>query len=184
MSILRQSHLCDPGRERTGRRPAGLRHNPRREELKVSTPRATDQVVQGVAPDAPATLDAFEAEFAASTKRGIKPRVVLLCNPQNPLGFCYPRETVLAYMKFAERHNLHLCVAQCCHDDDGADTLRVRIVDEIYALSVFEPTEQAQTERHPFISALSIDAKREAGCDPSRVHVGKLACWPELSARG
>jgi 1-aminocyclopropane-1-carboxylate synthase len=25
-------------------------------------------------------------------------------------GFCYPRETLIAYCRFAEKHNLHLIV--------------------------------------------------------------------------
>lgn len=63
---------------------------------------------QGVDPGSPETLDAFEESFAAHSKKGPKPRAVILCNPQNPLGFCYPKETILAYLRFCQRHNLHL----------------------------------------------------------------------------
>ena len=43
-----------------------------------------------------------------------------MCNPQNPLGRTYPRETLLEYARFCEENDLHL------------------VSDEIYALSVYE----------------------------------------------
>lgn len=44
----------------------------------------------------------------------------ILCNPQNPLGRTYPRDTLLAYARFCEERDLHL------------------VSDEIYAMSVYE----------------------------------------------
>lgn len=76
-------------------------------------------------------------------------KAVMLANPNNPLGFCYTKETLLSYCAFAEKHNLHL------------------ISDEIYALSVFDTPDNPST---PFVSLLSIDPA-EVGCDPSRLHV-------------
>ena len=35
---------------------------------------------------------------------------MIMCNPNNPLGFIYQRETILAYCRFAEKHNIHLLV--------------------------------------------------------------------------
>lgn len=42
-----------------------------------------------------------------------------MCNPQNPLGRAYSRETLLAYAKFCEEKDLHL------------------VSDEIYAMSTY-----------------------------------------------
>ncbi|EJT99534.1 PLP-dependent transferase [Dacryopinax primogenitus] len=96
------------------------------------------------------TLKVFEATLRKAEEGGIKICAVMLCHPHNPLGQCYPRETVLAYARFCEAHNLHL------------------ISDEIYALSVF-PTNDVP-EPTPFVSVLSIDWARE-GVDPARIHV-------------
>lgn len=73
---------------------------------------------------------------------------ILLCNPHNPLGRCYPRETLLAFMRLCEKYQIHL------------------IVDEIYALSVFP--NPATPTAEPFTSALSIDPK--GTIDPSLLH--------------
>jgi len=77
-------------------------------------------------------------------------RAVILCNPHNPLGRCYSRETIIAYAKFCEKYNLHL------------------ISDEIYALSVFPSKEVPQPEK--FMSALSINFG-DFDIDSSRIHV-------------
>lgn len=84
----------------------------------------------------PASLDAFEQKMAACTAAGQKISAILLCNPNNPLGFCYPRETLIAYCRFAEKHNLHL------------------IVDEIYALSTYDSDHR---DPQPLVSILSLD---------------------------
>jgi 1-aminocyclopropane-1-carboxylate synthase len=99
----------------------------------------------------PSSLDAFERAIEKLKEEGVTTRYVMFCNPHNPLGFNYPRETILAYCRFAEKHNLHL------------------ISDEIYALSQFANEEVKNPE--PFVSVLSIDVLKEAGCNPSRVHV-------------
>lgn len=97
-------------------------------------------------PSSPETVRCFDDKFEQlKAAGGPVPRVVILCSPHNPLGFVYPRETVVAYMQLAQRWDLHL------------------VCDEIYALSVYDPT-------RPFVSALSIDPK-SVGCVPSRVHV-------------
>jgi aspartate/methionine/tyrosine aminotransferase len=44
----------------------------------------------------------------------------IVCNPQNPLGRTYPRETLLQYARFCEQNDLHL------------------VSDEIYAMSVYD----------------------------------------------
>lgn len=82
---------------------------------------------------------------------GASASAVLVCNPHNPVGRCYDREALLEYGRFAQRHNLHL------------------VFDEIYSLSTFATSD----DRDPtsFISALAIDWRREADCDPARVHI-------------
>ncbi|GAA5891126.1 hypothetical protein JCM5296_004900 [Sporobolomyces johnsonii] len=108
-------------------------------------------------------LEAYEHKLRECEAKGQKIRAVMLCNPHNPLGFCYPRETLIAYARFCEKHNLHL------------------IVDEIYALSTFETADTSATQ--PFTSILSIDPLVEAGCSPSRIHT-IYGCSKDFSANG
>lgn len=87
----------------------------------------------------PESLELFEEVYDKITAQGITIRAVvshlfitlflstlicgffvqIVCNPQNPLGRTYPRETLLAYAKFCQNKDLHL------------------VSDEIYALSVY-----------------------------------------------
>lgn len=97
-----------------------------------------------------AELDHMERGLAESNANGTVVKAVILCNPHNPLGRCYPREVIEAYCQFCERHNLHL------------------ISDEIYAFSVFPSGDIPHPQ--PFISALSLDLTT-LGVDPSKVHV-------------
>jgi 1-aminocyclopropane-1-carboxylate synthase len=105
-----------------------------------------------VDPTSPACVAAYERVLLASRSAHApgngRITALLLCNPHNPLGRCYPRETLVALMGFCEKYALHL------------------IVDEIYALSVF-PNPHV-TDASPFISALSIP--KENLIDPARVH--------------
>ncbi|KAF3897689.1 ACC synthase [Trichophyton interdigitale] len=78
-------------------------------------------------------------DFEART--GKRVRALMLCHPHNPLGRCYPRETIVKLMKFCQRYQIHL------------------ISDEIYALSVWENTVDSAPGTPPpvkFVSALSI----------------------------
>lgn len=95
-------------------------------------------------------IDRLEDALQESESLGRKIRGVILCNPHNPVGQCYPREVVLAYARFCEANDLHL------------------LSDEIYALSVFPTKDKPNPQK--FISALSFDFKKE-GVHPSRVHV-------------
>lgn len=69
-----------------------------------------------------AEVDLLESEMERRKKDGNKQRItaVLLTNPHNPLGFCYSKEVLLAYCRFAERWNLFL------------------VSDEVYASSVYD----------------------------------------------
>ena len=61
----------------------------------------------------------------------------MLCSPHNPLGRCYSRKALVAYLKLCAKYQLHL------------------VSDEIYALSVWENKEEGDLV--PFTSILSID---------------------------
>ncbi|WWC61562.1 uncharacterized protein I303_104146 [Kwoniella dejecticola CBS 10117] len=120
--------------------------------------RSGSHVVPVYVPDgekavSPASLDAFEEAYRVCVAEGREVKAVLLCNPQNPLGLTYPRETLLAYAQFAEKYNLHL------------------ISDEIYALSVYDNPNLPNAPE--FISFLNIDVEKETGqkFDKSRLHV-------------
>ncbi|KAE9579444.1 1-aminocyclopropane-1-carboxylate synthase-like protein 1 [Colletotrichum fructicola] len=91
-------------------------------------------------------VDRFEEAVARAAERGVKVRAVMIVNPNNPLGRCYPRETLVEIMKFCGRHRIHL------------------ISDEIYGLSVFSD------DLTTFTSVLSITPE-EGMIDPDLVHV-------------
>lgn len=76
---------------------------------------------------------AMDREMQRRKDEGVEQKItaVLVTNPHNPLGFCYKRETLLEYARFAERWNVFL------------------VCDEIYALSVFESCAAA---REPSLS--------------------------------
>jgi 1-aminocyclopropane-1-carboxylate synthase len=63
---------------------------------------------------------------------------MLLVNPHNPLGQCYDREALVAYMQFAQKHKIHL------------------IMDEVYALSVYDTSPSTASAATPFTSALGL----------------------------
>lgn len=79
-------------------------------------------------------------------------------------GFCYSRETLEAYCRFCEKHDLHL------------------ISDEIYALSTWSSARDscaaAAPPPQPFVSVLSLDLAR-VRCSPARVHcvIGSSKDW-------
>ncbi len=61
-------------------------------------------------------------------------RALVITNPHNPFGQCYPPEVLREFHRFCQAHNLHL------------------ISDEVYALSTFE----SPSALPPFVSALSL----------------------------
>ncbi|GLA64071.1 hypothetical protein AtubIFM56815_007040 [Aspergillus tubingensis] len=95
-------------------------------------------------------VDCYErALLTFQQNTGRKVRALMLCHPHNPLGRCYPRETIIHLMRLCQKYQIHL------------------ISDEIYALSVWENT----VDEHipvPFESALSINTT--GIIDPSLVH--------------
>ena len=102
-----------------------------------------------------ALKDAYNA--AADSSRI---RALVITNPNNPLGQCYPPEVMRECLQFCQAHDLHL------------------ISDEVYAISTFK----SSSPLPPFVSTLSLldnpvetDVEgRHFGkgrSDPSRVHV-------------
>ncbi|KAH6892752.1 pyridoxal phosphate-dependent transferase [Coprinopsis sp. MPI-PUGE-AT-0042] len=94
-----------------------------------------------------------------------KIQAIILCNPQNPYGRCYPPSVIQAYAAFAEKHNIHL------------------ISDEIYALSTFASSDIPNPE--PFASILATnldevqlpdsdvkeDSQPAISVNPQRIHM-------------
>ncbi|KAI1771506.1 acc synthase [Hypoxylon cercidicola] len=96
----------------------------------------------------PDCVAAYEAGFEAARARGVTIKALILCNPHNPLGQCYPRETLIGLMRFCAAKGIHL------------------ISDEIYALSVYKRRDGPSEE---FTSVRAIDPT--GIIDPSQVHV-------------
>lgn len=78
-------------------------------------------------------------------------RALVLTNPQNPFGQCYPLEVLEACAQFCQDRDIHL------------------ISDEVYALSCFD-NDELDSELPPFISALHLDLDR-LRVERARVHV-------------
>ncbi|KAF1979615.1 PLP-dependent transferase [Bimuria novae-zelandiae CBS 107.79] len=84
----------------------------------------------------PDVVSIFEETLLKSKAEGVEVRALLITNPHNPLGRCYPKETLITLIKFCQKHQIHL------------------ISDEIYALSGFDSTENGVI---PFTSVLSLE---------------------------
>ncbi|KAK4699704.1 hypothetical protein P7C70_g6555, partial [Phenoliferia sp. Uapishka_3] len=109
------------------------------------------EVVRGVVPEGThgelGEVEALERVMQArKVLGGAAVRAVLVTNPHNPLGFCYRKEILEEYVRFAERWDLYL------------------ILDEIYALSIYV----SDLSPVPFTSILSIDVEA-LGCNPARI---------------
>ncbi|KAJ6099738.1 hypothetical protein N7467_001273 [Penicillium canescens] len=96
----------------------------------------------------PTSVDKYEQALEAARGRGMQIRAVLLVNPHNPVGRCYPVETLKAIARFCQKHSLHL------------------ISDEVYASCVFETDDP---DAVPFTSILSLHLV--GLIDPNLVHV-------------
>ncbi|TIA93125.1 hypothetical protein E3P99_00268 [Wallemia hederae] len=108
------------------------------------------QFRDGVHPLSLEALEDFEMALYESRKRGVEVRAILVASPQNPLGWIISRDVLIAYGKFAEKHNIHF------------------ISDEIYSLSIFKSKDVPYPPE--FVSSASINWT-ELGVDPSRVHI-------------
>ncbi|KAK4543118.1 hypothetical protein LTR36_005895 [Oleoguttula mirabilis] len=99
--------------------------------------------------DAAANSRCLERALRQAETDGVKVKAVMITNPHNPLGKCYPPETIEAIAAFCAKHKLHY------------------LSDEIYALSTFENT--AYPKVTPFYSVLSLQL--DGIIDPSFFHV-------------
>ncbi|EXK24703.1 hypothetical protein FOMG_18582 [Fusarium oxysporum f. sp. melonis 26406] len=95
------------------------------------------------------SVEVYEMALMSAQAQGIRVRAFLLCNPHNPLGRCYTREALEAYMRFCQKHNLHL------------------ISDEIYALSVWKNPDFPDAPE--FTSVLAVNP--DGIIDQSLIHV-------------
>ncbi|CEL04954.1 Putative 1-aminocyclopropane-1-carboxylate synthase [Aspergillus calidoustus] len=93
--------------------------------------------VDPLSPEAVDLYDRAASQFEQRT--GKRVRAVMLCNPHNPLGRCYPRATVDGLMRLCQARQMHL------------------ISDEIYALSVWENRVDRDAPFEPFESLLARD---------------------------
>ncbi|EWG42653.1 hypothetical protein FVEG_04406 [Fusarium verticillioides 7600] len=104
---------------------------------------------RGTDPFSLEAVQEYEKEYLQAQKEARCVKAILLCSPHNPLGRCYPKDVLRAYMSLCGKLGLHL------------------IVDEIYALSVFENAKMRNAV--PFTSILSLQAN--GLMDPRKVHV-------------
>ncbi|KAL1595173.1 hypothetical protein SLS60_009861 [Paraconiothyrium brasiliense] len=88
----------------------------------------------------PDVVDVFEETLKKARTNGIEVKALLIVNPHNPLGRCYPKETLSALMRFCQKHSIHL------------------ISDEIYAFSGFESAEPGAST---FTSILSLEPQMD-----------------------
>lgn len=73
---------------------------------------------------------------------------LLLTNPHNPFGQCYPKSIIVEMIRFCDSKRIHF------------------ISDELYAMSSFTNPEIPAL---PFVSTLQLDIQG-IGCDLSRIH--------------
>lgn len=97
----------------------------------------------------------YEAAVNICMANNQKVAGIMLCNPHNPLGRCYSKDTLVELMKICHRHRIHL------------------VSDEIYAMSIFgSPSLQSKDsspDNVPFTSLLSIP--KQNLIDSSLTHV-------------
>lgn len=94
-----------------------LEHRANVKLLRVSMTEIKDQFHNDFASE---VVQAFKRTYDDATRTGIKVKGLLICNPNNPLGRCYSKQTILEIAKFCSEHNLHL------------------ISDEVFAMSSFD----------------------------------------------
>ena len=96
------------------------------------------------------TIDLLPALEQAFQKSPRAIRAVVVTNPHNPLGRCYPVEVLNACAQFCQQRDIHF------------------ISDELYAISSFSTRDSEKSA--PFVSVLQLDTEA-LGVDVSRIHV-------------
>ncbi|KXJ88829.1 putative aspartate aminotransferase [Microdochium bolleyi] len=103
-----------------------------------------------------ALVATFEKTLARYREKGVQIRAVLIANPNNPLGRCYPRDTLLAIARFCQKHNLHF------------------LSDEIFGATAFGDN-LSSLNKHtttPFTSLFSLPlSSPDSPIDPKLCHV-------------
>lgn len=106
---------------------------------------------EGCDPFGSTAVQRYEQALLDFQKRtGKKVRALVLCHPHNPLGRCYPNETIIQLMRLCQKYQIHL------------------ISDEIYALSTWVNHIDTSPPPVEFESVLSIDTANII--DDSLVH--------------
>lgn len=95
----------------------------------------------GVDQFSPEAVAKYETALIEAEKKGIRIRALVLCNPHNPLGQSYPKETIIGLLKLSNKYKIHL------------------LSDEIYALSIYD-NEASAPNPVPFQSVLSLDVEK------------------------
>ncbi|PYH91516.1 PLP-dependent transferase [Aspergillus ellipticus CBS 707.79] len=96
----------------------------------------------------PAIVEEYEKALSHAESHGVRIRALLLVNPHNPVGRCYPVDTLREILRFCNRHRLHI------------------ITDEVYASCVFD---SGDPNAVPFTSLLSVATPELI--DPDLVHL-------------
>ncbi|KAI8960368.1 PLP-dependent transferase [Daldinia sp. FL1419] len=139
---------CDPGKQE-GILLAGPVYGAFSRDLTMRTGAVLEYIDAGDTEQfSPDCVAAYEAGFEAAKARGVNIKAIIICNPHNPLGRCFARETLVGLMRLCAAKGIHL------------------ISDEIYALSVFRRDDGPSEE---FTSVRSIDST--GIIDPAQVHV-------------
>lgn len=94
---------------------------------------------------------AYKKTVDSCHAKGQRVGAIMLCNPHNPLGRCYPRDFIVELMKLCQKHKIHL------------------VSDEIYAMSVFRTSSSSEVPVLPFTSLSAIQT--EGLIDPALTHV-------------
>ncbi|KAL1598988.1 hypothetical protein SLS60_008134 [Paraconiothyrium brasiliense] len=100
----------------------------------------------GIDQFSPDILPRYEVALKYAEEQSLKVKILVLCNPHNPLGRCYPPSTLIALLCFCNTHKIHL------------------IADEIYAMSVYSCSQDSTR----FTSVLSLDWEKYI--DPQYFH--------------
>uniref|UniRef100_A0A7S0H9A1 Aminotransferase class I/classII large domain-containing protein n=1 Tax=Amorphochlora amoebiformis TaxID=1561963 RepID=A0A7S0H9A1_9EUKA len=54
------------------------------------------------------TLKGLEKARDSALQQGLNPKVLLICQPNNPISVCYPKHVMELVWEFAEKHGMHL----------------------------------------------------------------------------
>ena len=95
----------------------------------------------GVDQFSPEAVAKYETALIEAEKKGIRIRALVLCNPHNPLGRIYPKETIIELLKLSNKYKIHF------------------LSDEIYALTTYD-NEASAPNPVPFQSTVSLDVEK------------------------